>query len=71
MIDEAKEDSEAEDVCALCDNGGNLLWYEFFIMFNYTNILRATSKSSTKVKGREYMVIALNIFYDIFQGYKL
>ncbi|RDY04149.1 Protein ENHANCED DOWNY MILDEW 2 [Mucuna pruriens] len=35
MIDEPVEDSDGEDglfdsVCAICDNGGELLWYDFF-----------------------------------------
>ncbi|MCI05121.1 hypothetical protein A2U01_0026171, partial [Trifolium medium] len=37
IIEEADEDSKVEDdlfdsVCAFCDNGGNLIMYEFFFI---------------------------------------
>ena len=37
MIDEMGEESDEEDglfdsVCAICDNGGNILWYVFFLL---------------------------------------
>jgi len=37
LIDEIGEDSDGEDglfdsVCAICDNGGELLWYDFFFL---------------------------------------
>ena len=40
LIDEFGEDSDGEDelfdsVCAICDNGGQLLWYVFFFFVGY------------------------------------
>jgi len=45
LIDEIGEDSDGEDglfdsVCAICDNGGELLWYFFFsFCAGYFNLL--------------------------------
>lgn len=36
MIDESNEESEERDdldVCALCDNGGNVTWYDIFFIW--------------------------------------
>lgn len=40
IIEETDEDSKVEDdlfdsVCAICDNGGDLLMYEFFFLSAY------------------------------------
>jgi len=44
LIDEIGEDSDGEDglfdsVCAICDNGGELLWYVFSFYACYFNLV--------------------------------
>lgn len=59
MVDEAEEDGSDEEgelfdsVCAICDNGGELLWYVFLLLFvtkwlqNNSEVLRLSSLSSS------------------------
>lgn len=42
MIDETVEESDEEEelfdsVCAICDNGGELMWYQIF--FSWVNLI--------------------------------
>jgi len=36
MLDISDEESEEMDVCALCDNGGDVIWYVIF--FRWVNL---------------------------------